>query len=354
MCAAGAFHSAAPHWLPAGPEADGATCRAGAGSASPASAQAPRANLGLGGRHDWLGSALQALINGASGFVGGHLSRALQCAGWVVSARRPPTPPPADKPPYAGRVVFHLAALAHRAGGRHHRRLWLSVNRDLAVREYEAAAAAGASGFVFVSSAKVLGEASATPLAEDAPHAPEGIYAESKHLAERALRDAHERLRLPLAIVRPPLVYGAGVKAGFRVLLSAVERWPVLPLGAATAPRSMVSVRNLCSFLRQLGAHLEGCTTWHVTDGEPVSAKELVARLARAMRRRVLVPRLPVACLLGGAALAGQRRGVGTLLRPFLLDDGAARRALGWRPPQSLEEALAETAQWHLKTTRPR
>ena len=316
--------------------------------------RAPRANLGLGGRHDWLGSALQALINGASGFVGSHLSRALKCAGWAVGAHRPPTPPAAtDKPPYAGRVVFHLAALAHRTGGRHHRRLWLRVNRDLAVREYEEAAAAGALGFVFVSSAKVLGEASATPLAEDAPHAPQGIYAESKHLAERALQDAHGSLRLPLAIVRPPLVYGAGVKAGFRVLLRAVERWPVLPLGAATAPRSMVSVRNLCSFLRQLGARLEGCTTWHVTDGEPVSAKELVARLAQAMRRRVLVPRLPVACLLGGAALAGQRSGVCTLLKPFLLDDGAARRALGWRPPQSLDEALAETAQWHL-TTRPR
>ncbi len=292
---------------------------------------------------------MQALINGASGFVGGHLSRVLVEAGWQVSARRPAMDcAAAAKPfPYEGRVVFHLSALAHRSARARDCGLWLRINRDIAVREYAQAAANGGVGFVFVSSAKVFGEASATPLPEDAPHAPQSIYAQSKHLAECALRDAYGKRGMPLAIVRPPLVYGAGVKAGFRALLGAVRRWPALPLGGAMAPRSMVSAHNLCSFLQQLALRLEGCAAWHVTDGEALSVRELVARLALAMERRILLPRMPKACLLGAAALAGQTRRVGALFEPFLLDDCAARRTLGWQPPQSVAEGLAETVRWH-------
>ena len=297
---------------------------------------------------------MHALINGASGFVGGHLSRVLAEAGWQVSARRPAEncAVAAEPPPYAGRIIFHLSALAHRPARARDCGLWLRVNRDIAVREYAQAAANGGLGFVFVSSAKVFGEASAAPLREDAPHAPQGIYAHSKHLAERALRAAYAERGMPLAIVRPPLVYGAGVKAGFRALLGAVRRWPALPLGAATAPRSMVSAHNLCSFLRRLGQRLEGSATWHVTDGEALSARELVAQLALAMERRILLPRLPKACVLGAAALVGQTRRVGALFEPFLLDDGAARQTLGWQPPQSVAEALAETVRWHRTTRR--
>ena len=301
--------------------------------------------------NDGVGSALRALINGASGFIGGHLHQMLASAGWEVAARRPAMRDGA--PPYAGRVVFHLAALAHRPAAAGSRDAWLSVNRDLAVREYRAAAANGALGFVFVSSAKVFGDASAVPLAEDAHHAPQGIYAESKHLAEAELRDAHAGCGLPLAIVRPPLVYGAGVKAGFRTLLGAVRHSPMLPLGAATAPRSMVSAHNLCRFLQRLAPQLEGCAAWHVTDGEAWSVRELVTHLARAMHRRVLLPVVPRPWLLGAAALAGQRQRVAALLEPFLLDDGAARRNLQWQAPQSVAEAVAETARWYL-TRQPR
>ena len=95
--------------------------------------------------------------------------------GWAVSARRPAMND--GTPPYAGRVVFHLAALAHRPAAAGHRDAWLSVNRDLAVREYRAAAANGALGFVFVSSAKVLGDASATPVADGSQHAAAAAHA---------------------------------------------------------------------------------------------------------------------------------------------------------------------------------
>ena len=294
---------------------------------------------------------MKALINGASGFVGAHLSRALAQAGWQVSTRQPAASCAGGAATSCHRnaIVFHLSALAHRQASSAKREVWLRVNRDMAVREYHRAAQEGAAGFVFASSAKVFGEASAAPLPAHAPHNPQGIYAQSKHLAEIALREAHARCGLPLALVRPPLVYGAGVKANFRALLRWTQRLPALPLGAARAPRSMISARNLADFLLCVASQLDGCAAWNVTDGDgaALSARELVAKLAAAMGKRIALPAVPKPLLLSLAGLAGQHRLANALFEPFLLDAGAARQALRWQPPQTVEEGLAETVRWH-------
>lgn len=296
---------------------------------------------------------MKALINGASGFVGAHLSRALAQAGWEVSARRPAVGNhDAGAPPYRGAVVFHLSALAHPGAGAV-RDVWLRVNRDLAVREYARAAAGQARGFVFASSAKVFGESSPTPLPADAPHAPCGLYAESKHLAEVALRAAHAGTGLPLALVRPPLVYGAGVKARFRTLLRWTQRLPALPLGAAQGPRSMVSARNLADFLRCVGSQLEGCAAWNVADAKALTVRELVAKLAAAMGKRIALPAIPKAALNACFRFAGKPGAAAALFEPFLLDASAAQQALGWRPRQTVEDGLAETVRWHQQAQRP-
>lgn len=302
-----------------------------------------------------------ARITGANGFVGSHLVRHLRRTGWQATTmrarsngRRPMANWRRNGATMAGTVVFHLGGIAHRRASLSE---LMAANRDLALQLYEHAARDGAAGFLFLSSGKVLGDGSPEPLGVDAPPRPVGPYAESKAAAEEALTAAHRRLHLPLAIVRPPLVYGPGVKANFRALLQAIQLGLPLPLAAATAPRSYVSVTNLTSALAMIGASLEGLAdrrTWHVTDGEAIAATTLCRTLGKHLGRNATllpVPRnaLDSAIRASGGALSN---GIASLFDPCRLDDQALRESLGWSPPQSQAAALEETARWFAKGAR--
>ena len=293
-----------------------------------------------------------ACITGASGFIGSHLVRHLRRTGWRTDAIRVR---PADQLPsgkrdsaMAGKVVFHCGGIAHRHADL---REQMAANRDLTLRLYAQAARSDAIGFVFLSTSKVLGDESEQPLGIEAPRRPCGPYAESKAAAEEALVAADRRFGLPLAIVRPPLVYGPGVKAGFRTLLKAIQLGLPLPLGSATARRSYVSVANLTSALASIGAAFKGLPEsriWHVADDEDIAAATLCRALAPHFGRSarlVPVPRsaFDVAARLGGDILATR---INNLFVPSRLDDQALRRHLGWSPPQTQGAALEETVRW--------
>lgn len=229
----------------------------------------------------------------------------------------------------------------------------MAVNCELAVELYERAHRAKASGFVHLSSSKVLGDASAAPLNESAPRRPVGAYAHSKAAAEEALLVRAERLGLPLFIVRPPLAYGPGVKANFRALATALARgWP-LPLALARGVRSWVSVGNLAAALATLGSNLQtlpNAAAWHVTDGEDIDVAELCRRISAKLGRSPRLWPLPRRALLAAARASGNY-GISTsqvvsIFDAFKLDDTPFRRALGWSPPQSMDAALDELVRW--------
>lgn len=297
-----------------------------------------------------------AWVTGTGGFVGGHLAHHLSSTGWTVSRARARHGETLAEAPKPGDVVFHVGGLA---GGHRSHADYLASNCALPVALYEAAAAAGCRGFVFVSTAKVLGEVYADPATEDAPRMPVGTYAESKALAEERLLTAHERCGLPLAIVRPPLVYGAGVRGSFRLLLRLLARGVPLPLADAKGLRSMVSVANLTHALALLGANLADAANarspatavWHVHDGEDISTAALCQALAERLRRPARLWRLPspvraAAVRLGGDAV------LASAFAPLRLDDGALRRQLDWMPPQSRREAICATVRWFADTAR--
>ena len=266
---------------------------------------------------------MRVAVTGASGFVGAKLSRALDREGHEVlhiDAR--------DE--MAGRLpgvqaVVHLAAIAHRRASREELQ---AVNVRLAERVARQAAAEGAR-FVFLSTVKVHGEQSAAPFTERSLIAPQGAYAESKARAEEALR-AIPGLRL--AVLRPPLVYGPGVKANFLALMRAIARgWP-LPLGAIENRRSLIYVGNLAdAMLRCLGA--EG--TYLISDGEPISTPALCRALGAALGRPARLVRFPPALLPSKLAASLE------------VDTGAIRERLGWRPPYTREQGLRATADWY-------
>ena len=292
-----------------------------------------------------------AWVTGTSGFVGGRLAERLAAAGWRVvkgRARYGEVPAPTPAP---GSVVFQVGGLA---GGRRPAADFHAANCALPVALYELAARRGCGGFVFVSSAKVLGEICPQPADESAPRRPVGAYAESKSLAEERLCAAHRRRGLPLAIVRPPLVYGPGARGGFRLLSRCLARGVPLPLANASGARSVVSVANLADALARVGERLpnaappQDMATWHVTDGEDLSTARLCRMLARHLGRGASLWCLPSPLRAAADRLLGEAVFT-SAFAPLRLDDSALRQALDWRQPQSLEEGIRDAARWFAK-----
>jgi UDP-glucose 4-epimerase len=266
---------------------------------------------------------MKVAVTGSSGFVGRSLCARLSAAGHAVIAvdlRQGNLGAIA-----AGEAVVHLAGIAHRHASEEDLR---RVNVELARKVGHAAAASGAS-LVFISSVKVHGEASNAPFTESSPLAPEDLYGESKARAEDAL-GAIPGLRL--AVLRPPLVYGPGVKANFLALMRAVARAIPLPLASVQNRRSLIYVGNLVdAILRSLGR--EG--SFLVSDGAALSTPQLCRALGEALERPARLWPFPTSLLPG------------KLTQSLELDDSAIRGALGWRPPFTCEEGLRATARWY-------
>lgn len=205
------------------------------------------------------------------------------------------------------------------------------------------AAMAGVRRFVFISSVKVNGEftsAGQSFTADDEP-APQDPYGISKMEAEQGLRQIAAETKMSVVIIRPPLVYGPGVKANFGALMRSVQRgWP-LPLGAVHNQRSLVSLDNLVDFILTCIEHPRAANqTFLVSDGNDLSTSQLVCGLAEAARVPARLLPVPVWALQTGATLLGQGRAMQRLCGNLQVDISKARSLLGWKPPISVEEGL--------------
>jgi nucleoside-diphosphate-sugar epimerase len=313
------------------------------------------------------------LVTGANGFVGQVLCGVLGAAGYSVrAALRGPCALPvgATDSTLVGDIdattdwsaalagvdlVAHLAGRAHRLGDtRADAERYAATNAWGTRRLAEACAAAGVRRLVFVSTVKVNGEGpTITPYSAQDPPAPHDPYGQSKWLGEQLLQEVTARSHLQAAIVRPPLVYGPGVRANFLRLLRWVDRgWPI-PLGAVQNRRSLVSVWNLCDLLMRLLTHPGAAgRVWMVSDDEDLSTPELMREIARAMERRARLIPVPVALLASVAAATGRRAELRRLCGSLQVDITPTRHELAWAPPVSFGEGLARTVSWYRSQTR--
>lgn len=212
------------------------------------------------------------------------------------------------------------------------------------------AAKAGVKRFVFLSSIKVNGESTQPGRAFFADDSldPQDAYAISKHEAETGLRQIAAETGLEFVIVRPPLVYGPGVRANFLSLIKAVARGIPLPLGAINNRRSLVGLDNLLDFLMTCADHSAAANqTFLVSDAEDLSTTDLVRCIARAMNKPARLIPVPASVLEAGAALMGKRYVAQRLCSNLQVDTAKNRALLGWTPPFSVDEGLRQTvAPW--------
>ncbi|MFC3685189.1 UDP-glucose 4-epimerase family protein [Hydrogenophaga luteola] len=241
--------------------------------------------------------------------------------------------------------VVHCAARVHMLQDtdpdplQSYRRVNVDGSRSLAV----AAASAGVRRLVFLSSLKVHGERTAPghPFTSDMTPAPEDAYGQSKWEAELALQDVARRTGLELVVVRPPLVYGPGVKANFLKLMKAVARGTPLPLGAVDNRRSLLALDNLTDLLHLCVEHPAAAGhTFLASDGLDLSTPDLVRALARAMGRPARLWPVPVAWLRMAGKLLGRGPQIDRLIGSLQVDIGHTRRVLGWTPRLAVEQGL--------------
>ncbi len=215
------------------------------------------------------------------------------------------------------------------------------------------AAAHGVSRFVFLSSIKVNGEftGAGQPFAATDVPAPGDPYGVSKYEAEQKLWQIATETGMEVVVLRPPLVYGPGVKGNFIRLMRVLDKQVPLPLGAIQNQRSLIYLDNLVDVIRVCLTHPKAAgKTFLVSDGEDVSTPELIRRIAAAFGRRPLLLPVPVSWMRWVGAILGKKAAVDRLLGSLCVDIIPLREELGWNPPYSMQAGLETTAQWYLKT----
>lgn len=307
---------------------------------------------------------MTVLLTGASGFIGSATLNQLTSLGYtvrpavrslhsIVSSQMALPPVPIDfnygsdcSLALAGITdVIHLAARVHvmkeptvDALGTYRN---VNVAGTLALARQ--AAQAGVRRFIFVSSVKVNGERTlpGKPFTPDAHPEPREPYGISKLEAEVGLREIEAQTGMEVVIIRPPLVYGPGVKANFGIMMRWVASGAPLPFGAIRNARSMVALDNLVDFLITCLAHPAAAgQTFLVSDDEDVSTTELLRKTAQVMGRRALLLPVPSLALEIGAALLGRQAEAHRLLDSLQVDIEKSRRLLGWSPPLTLDQGL--------------
>jgi nucleoside-diphosphate-sugar epimerase len=323
----------------------------------------------------------RVLVTGADGFVGRYVCRKLIESGYSLRAgvrnvesipdlqRSVPgltdssllgdlgANPELRNPLMGVSAVVHLAARVHviKASSGDPLQEFRQVNAVGTKSLAYAAAAAGVRRLIFVSTIKVNGDStSGKPFHIDMVPNPQDAYAISKWEAEEALRSVAAESALEVVIVRPPLVYGPGVRGNFLRLMSLVDRALPLPWPRSENCRSMIGAENLADFLVRCVDHPEAAgQSFLVKDTEDISTRELITRLARLLARPVRLVPVPEPLIRFAARLTMKQEAASRVLDSLVIDSDRAQQLLGWVPPVTLDEGLARTARWYQETYLP-
>ena len=306
----------------------------------------------------------KVLITGSNGFVGHYLASYLQKHEYdiVYTFRDIPEYAQCIQPSFAiGNIdsntqwqpalenvntVVHLAARVHVMKETLTDPLseFRKVNTEGTLNLARQALEAGVKRFVYLSSIKVNGEyTDAVPFSADDPPHPQDPYAISKYEAEQLLLELGHKTDLEIVIIRPPLIYGPGVKGNFRRLINLIKKNIPLPLAGIYNARSLVSIQNLCSLIEVCLYHPHAANEiFLVSDGNDLSTSELLEQLTEVMKKKNHLFYVPVFLVKIVTNLLGRSSEFERLFGSLQVDISKNKQLLNWQPLESVQTALGK------------
>lgn len=312
------------------------------------------------------------LITGVSGFIGRTLAKAMREKNFTISGavRKKSNAVPAFLEQFeVGNiladtnwrlalnrvdVVVHLAARVHVMQETTANPLveFRRLNTEVTLNLAKQAAESGVKRFIYLSSIKVNGEFTLPekPFTEDDEFVPVDPYALSKYEAEQELLQLAKNSNMEIVIIRPPLVYGPGVKANFLSMMNWLYKRIPLPFGSIYNKRSLVALDNLVDLIITCIEHPAAANqVFLVADGEDLSTSELLNRLSLALGKKSLLIQVNQKLLEIGLSLLGRKDLAHRLCGSLQVDISKAKRLLNWTPPISVDVGLRKTAKYFVE-----
>jgi len=306
---------------------------------------------------------MSVLITGASGFIGSRACFQFTRNGFdVIATSRSLNSfnpnikniiiPFIDSSTDWSSALHNVDSVVHLAGRAHVLRdseldplsVYRQVNVDGTIALAMQAAQTGCRRFIFVSSIKVSGEhtSNSKPFKATDPPMPIDAYGVSKYEAELGLMNIANSSSMEIVIVRPPLVYGPGVKGNFRTLIKLLAAGIPLPFAnIINNRRSLISVDNLVDFLGHcISCPVESNGVFLVSDNDDVSTAELLIKLGNAIGHSARLFPLPSGFLETASILLRRRDLYQKMCSSLIVDSTPAQSLLGWSPPNSFDEGL--------------
>lgn len=284
-------------------------------------------------------------VTGASGFIGSNLCESLNKHYSVVKIDLKDKI--LDDYDFSGiNVIVHLAGIAHKIKNSDND-IYFKVNRDLAYQTALKAKTEGVQHFIFMSTSKVYGDFSAVHKAfyETSECNPQDAYAMSKYEAEKLIADLSDDF-FNVAILRPPLVYGPGVKANMLNLIKLVVKIPVIPLRGVGNKRSIVYVGNLIAVV---GTIIEKKLTgvFIPADKQPLSTSEIVQFIIAAVPKKRKLIGFP--SFVNSMFRTLFPYYYSRVLGSFVLNNSLTQKMLQEQMPYSSEYGIKATVDWYLQ-----
>ena len=309
---------------------------------------------------------MKIAVTGSNGFVGSHLCEYLERKNYDVTRIQRKSgsncvyiPKIDENTDWAKALkevdtVIHCAAIAHSLNEKNFESLHFYRNFNvLATKKLaEDAFKYGVKRFIFISSIKVNGEKTDLdyPFNNKSNTNPEDAYSLSKLEAEEVLKKISKETGLDYVIIRPPIIYGPGVKANFFKLLKYAKYNLPFPFGKIKNLRSILYIGNLTSFIEKcLLTDNTSAKTFLVSDGDPLSTNDLFKEISLHMGKKPMSLSISKFFLNFIGKCIGKKKEIDLLSSSLVIDSLEIKKLIDWEPPYSTEEGLKLTVKWFLK-----